>query len=262
MSDKKVDKYEKFTVDDGLNLLKQERVIRDNTDGFRKVGAALEIIRDERLYRRDFKTFEDYCQKKWGYGRRYANQVVAGAAAVKSLPPDLGVLVPKSSAAVALSKVPVKDRAAVVNEVSKGGAPVTAKSITEQSKAKFVPLPRVTDELGWVIPEKIMHLWNRRPEVKKLMEAISEVKCHVDAALEENDPLYRELQNSIVADLKQVYHNLRYAMPYAVCTCNGQLIEKCTLCKGRGFLSIERYKTVPIEIRNMREKAIKQGGRR
>ena len=46
---------------------------------FVQVGLALAQIRDDRLYKVDFDTFERYCQVKWQYGRRYVNQLISAA---------------------------------------------------------------------------------------------------------------------------------------------------------------------------------------
>jgi hypothetical protein len=46
---------------------------------FVKVGLALARIRDLRLYRADFQTFEAYCQTKWHYGRSYVYDLMSAA---------------------------------------------------------------------------------------------------------------------------------------------------------------------------------------
>ena len=46
---------------------------------FVDVGLALARIRNGRLYRTEFETFEAYCQGKWQYGRRYVNYLVSAA---------------------------------------------------------------------------------------------------------------------------------------------------------------------------------------
>jgi hypothetical protein len=43
------------------------------------VGKALLTIRDARLYREEFKTFMEYCQKKWGVGKTYASYLIGGS---------------------------------------------------------------------------------------------------------------------------------------------------------------------------------------
>jgi hypothetical protein len=54
---------------------------------FIAVGKALLMIRDQRLYREDFKTFKDYCNDKWGMGRRYANRLIVGSQVAENLTP-------------------------------------------------------------------------------------------------------------------------------------------------------------------------------
>jgi hypothetical protein len=46
---------------------------------FVEVGLALARIRDQRLYRAEFPTFEAYCQTKWHYGRRYVYHLMSAA---------------------------------------------------------------------------------------------------------------------------------------------------------------------------------------
>jgi hypothetical protein len=43
------------------------------------VGRALAEIRDSRLYRIDFDTFEDYCQKRWNFKRSKAHYLISGS---------------------------------------------------------------------------------------------------------------------------------------------------------------------------------------
>ena len=52
---------------------------------------ALMEIRDGRLYRAEFGTFEEYCQERWGWGRNYINKLIASAEVVE----NLGTIVPK-----------------------------------------------------------------------------------------------------------------------------------------------------------------------
>ncbi len=42
-------------------------------------------IRDSRLYRQQFPTFEAYCRERWGMGKRNANQLIAAAEVVGAL---------------------------------------------------------------------------------------------------------------------------------------------------------------------------------
>ena len=49
------------------------------------VGGALLIIRDSRLYREKFNTFNDYCKEKWGLERTYAHRLMKGSLVAANL---------------------------------------------------------------------------------------------------------------------------------------------------------------------------------
>jgi N6-adenosine-specific RNA methylase IME4 len=73
--------------------LKQcEAVIDSGLRTFQEVGNALLQIRDGRLYRVDYKTFEEYCQTRWGMERNYANKLISAS----SVAENLGTMVPKT----------------------------------------------------------------------------------------------------------------------------------------------------------------------
>jgi hypothetical protein len=46
---------------------------------FVEVGLALARIRDQRLYRAEYQTFEAYCQTKWHCGRSYVYHLISAA---------------------------------------------------------------------------------------------------------------------------------------------------------------------------------------
>ena len=52
-----------------------------DSHSFVEKGLALALIRDKHLFRQSgaYKGFEDYCQQKWQYGRRYVNQIISAA---------------------------------------------------------------------------------------------------------------------------------------------------------------------------------------
>jgi hypothetical protein len=48
-------------------------------DGFIEAGKRLTVIRDSFLYRETHRTFEDYCQERWGFSRVRAHQLIEAA---------------------------------------------------------------------------------------------------------------------------------------------------------------------------------------
>lgn len=64
---------EQIALDDG-----EERIGR-GLKTFIEVGSALAAVRDNRLYRADFETFEAYCNERWGFTRIRAHQLASAA---------------------------------------------------------------------------------------------------------------------------------------------------------------------------------------
>lgn len=63
---------------------------------FYEAGCALRDLRDKRLYRSTHKTFEEYCQDRFGYTRRNANYTIAAAAVMENLGTIGSQIVPTS----------------------------------------------------------------------------------------------------------------------------------------------------------------------
>lgn len=60
--------------------------MQNGMQAYVEMSDILREIRDERHYREDgFKTFETYCQKRWGWGRNYVNKQIAAAQVVLNL---------------------------------------------------------------------------------------------------------------------------------------------------------------------------------
>lgn len=69
------------------SLAECEAVIERGLRSFVEVGEALLRIRDERLYREGFETFESYCTDRWDLGRKRAYDFIASAEVVAELSP-------------------------------------------------------------------------------------------------------------------------------------------------------------------------------
>ena len=64
-----------------------ESIIDNGLRTFQEVGSALLQIRDGKLYRAEYKTFEEYCQKRWGMPRQIANRYILANNTAKILEP-------------------------------------------------------------------------------------------------------------------------------------------------------------------------------
>jgi hypothetical protein len=77
-------------------LSELEGVIERGLQTFIEVGQALLEIRERRLYKADFATFEQYCRERWGWSKTHANRQIEAAGVAANLTP-IGVT-PKNEA--------------------------------------------------------------------------------------------------------------------------------------------------------------------
>ena len=75
-----------MTLSERLEL---EQVIEIGKRSFFEVGSALSQIRDRRGYKPEFKTFDEYCQRRWGWTRMGAAYYIDAAKVVSLLPPEI-----------------------------------------------------------------------------------------------------------------------------------------------------------------------------
>jgi hypothetical protein len=81
------------TIADSIALTAQERgrlaelegIVENHLPTFLAVGRALVQIRNERLFRESYPTWELYCQKRWGFGYNHANELARCAQVAEGL---------------------------------------------------------------------------------------------------------------------------------------------------------------------------------
>lgn len=74
-------------VRDNLSEEEQQRLVQleqDISQAFYVAGAALKEIRDRRLYRQDFTSFEEYCQSRFTLTRRSVDYLIAASLVVNN----------------------------------------------------------------------------------------------------------------------------------------------------------------------------------
>ena len=257
----------KLTTIDINDLDRLEKIIEKGKQTFVTVGLALTEIRDRKLYRKDFETFEAYCQERWGWSRQRGSQLINAATVVQQLPQNLSTMVDSERVAREISKVPPTERPQVIEEASNNGH-LTAKAIKEKygpppvqpapvkSKPQ-VPEPEL-DCTGYPIPAKIQPAWDEAKTVQFLLSKLSEVRGALRTAQESDNKVFAEVNfSSCLSHIDQAYADLKTAKPHAVCTqCQGMMPQGCPLCKGRGFVSEHRWNTcVPREVKEIRFKS-------
>ncbi|HEV7378021.1 MAG TPA: hypothetical protein VGN95_25295 [Pyrinomonadaceae bacterium] len=97
--------HEALTTPETAQLEAHEATIKQGLETFYEVGNALLAIRDGRLYRRDFKTFEEYCRSKWGMVASRARQLIGAAGVAANLEGVTNVTLSNESQARALASL-------------------------------------------------------------------------------------------------------------------------------------------------------------
>ena len=125
-------------------LAEREAKIEAGLITFVEVADHLIRIRDARLYRQDFDTFDAYCKERWDFGERRAKQLFSAAEVVREIEyetPNHGTEKPRSGAENAEKgnhgspSAPVPER--VVRELAKAPAG-TRKAVLERDGHRCV----------------------------------------------------------------------------------------------------------------------------
>lgn len=119
-------------------LAEAEAVIERHREAYIQAGLALLAIRDGRLYRGQYKTFEDYCRERWGFGRGRGYQLAKGAEIAQLLSTTVDSLPLPQSEAVARELSSLKPDEirlvwTIVHDTAPGGEVTAAhvRSITD-----------------------------------------------------------------------------------------------------------------------------------
>ena len=172
---------------------------------------------------------------------------------------DANLRLDRTEAAETLSVSPrsVCTAAKILDEAPNLAKEVEAGNITLNAARKQLPPPptrrtipppppsQVLDATGWPVPTQLIPLWNRGGEVQELLTILSRVKGALRTAQDNKDLLFAEVHfSSALSQLDQARYDVKSAKPFAVCpTCQGQVPDKCTLCRGRGLISEFRWNT-------------------
>lgn len=123
-------------------FVEREAIIQARIRNFIDVGTALMDIRDHRLYRDDYDTFEAYCRERWGFVASRARQLIS--AAELTLEIATTVTLPNERTARALLSFPEAAR------------PVIAAAAQAQAEAFSRPLTAgIIEAVGDVVMQAV-----------------------------------------------------------------------------------------------------------
>jgi hypothetical protein len=142
---------------------------------FVEVGNALATVRDDKLYRASYDTFEAYCKERWGLARNSAYRYIDAAEVAEVLSP-IGDTVPlPTTESQARELVPLLDKPGKLRKAyktaakRKGGTPTAraiGEAVAEQLPAKSAPSESAPVQQGLMLVMPI-----HQPEADYMLRA-------------------------------------------------------------------------------------------
>jgi ParB family chromosome partitioning protein len=174
-----------LNIEERNELERCEVVIKQGLKTFVEVGQALMLIRDKRLYRAEFGTFEAYCQDKWQLTRQYVNNMVAASKVVSNIGMTTMVVKPQNERqARPLTKLePELQAEAWQKTVEQHGENITQKKVEEVVK-EFVP---INNELKQAKKEPMFAEMTEQEILARAKEIEKSKKAHVSYNSGENE---------------------------------------------------------------------------
>lgn len=128
------------------DLQYHEQRIEKGLSTFIEVGESLAKIRDSRLYRESYDTFEEYCRERWGFTDNYARRLMTSSEVVKSVP--MGTVTSERQARE-LAKVEPEKREQVIQKAQEStGGKVTARAIRDAATPAELNTPKYKEFQG------------------------------------------------------------------------------------------------------------------
>lgn len=120
-----------LSVTERAALMECEEIIREGMNTFFRVGCALQRIRDSKLYRERYLTFEEYCEREWDMSDRFARQLRTAADVVNELSEGFEILPATESQARPVSRLPREEwRGAWEEVLGTAQGKITASHVT------------------------------------------------------------------------------------------------------------------------------------
>ncbi|WP_422932228.1 hypothetical protein [Singulisphaera sp. PoT] len=148
----------KLSTDESVRLHQFEGMIRRNMRGCFEFATALLTIRDKRLYREGWRSFEHYCEDRWHFSARHVNRLIQWAEVITDLGPRGPVSVepeprrlPTETQSRPLSRIEPDMRLEAWDRAVKiaGGSQPSERQVrqaVEEVKAAMAPSQPVRDE--------------------------------------------------------------------------------------------------------------------
>lgn len=266
---------EKLDVTERGRLRKLELVVAEGMSSFVAVGEALKEIRDGKLYRESYKTFEKYVSEKWGFEKRRAYQLIDACEVSKNLctivhETERASEIKNEGQLRELKDVPVESMVPVVERAAElaGDDKITASDLKQ---ARQEVLGEVTATTSTQEPLQFEDVEDE-PEVKPskplpktvMSQSPQELVANIHAAGETLLALVKEMDRlsdqvggewidmqDVETRAKSLRKLIRGFAHWVDCPkCKG---KGCNDCKRIGWLSVERKQFLSQEMKDLLE---------
>jgi hypothetical protein len=256
----------KLSIAETIKYSNCKEIITSGLQSFIDVGDALADLRDGKLYREEYSTFEECCDAEFGITPSYARRLVAATGVIENLKSvPIGTIPENEAQARPLVGLPADKQAeafkAATDKAASEGRKVTgadvkaavvaSRPVPPPPKKGAMPFPLIVDKNDVEVPAKLIPLWSRRQEVQDMIKAIQDVKLKIKKAKEANDRLFAGGEtgrapmdfNDIESHLDMTIADLKACYTVYVCpACKG---ETCAYCCGLGITSEYYFKMIP-----------------
>ena len=208
----------RLTSEEITTLHAQEKIIEAGLNTTQSVVQALALIREQRLYRQDYKSFNDYCRERWGMGANYAHKLISTR--------DVQEIVPVANERQARELKTLDDAEKVevleqtIDEVG-GVENVTAKALSDA--VKRYKREKDPKNIG-PDPEAFANMINAIATMRKSWNELTatDAAAHADTAF-------------VTSLIGQISMSVKGAVPAGACPeCKG---KGCGFCGGHGWVS-------------------------
>ena len=171
-----------MTAKERGELKEREAVIARGLKTFVDVGTQLTAIRDKRLYRAEYGTFDEYCQGRWGMSPKYGYRLINAAKIVNNSSPTGDILPSSERQARPLARLNADEQRTVWTALVDSTPPkkITAQKVSDavrkHKRGASQPGERFVSTLG------LMHRLDKAEALERELDTlIREVRAALDS---------------------------------------------------------------------------------
>jgi hypothetical protein len=156
-----------------------------------EAGRALQRVRDGKLYRPRYRTFEEYCRRRWDFGDSRARQLIGAAEVSQIVTSGNGSLAPGNER-VARALAPLRDDPEELRHTWEEARVHASENGREEPTAYDVGVAVRGRALGPVTPPPQESQEGSDPKVNEIIQGWATIGLAVAAALEREHVVFSE----------------------------------------------------------------------